>query len=427
MFRFSGLVRPQGAADKSRMKSVADPGPLDAQDPLASFRSRFVGTPGLVYLCGNSLGVPPAAARERLAAAVSVEWGESLVRGWNDHGWIDAPTRVGDAIAGLVGAAPGEVIAADSTSANLYKLAVAAMQARPGRKVVLSEPGDFPTDLYILEGAVRTLGEGRRLELRETDEIEAGLTEDVALLVLCHAHYKTSAVRDMARLTAAAQAVGALVLWDLSHSAGAIEVDLNGCNADLAVGCGYKYLGGGPGAPAFLFVAERHQEALVSPLSGWMGHAAPFAFVDEYTPAPGIGRFACGTPPILGLAGLECGVSLSAEAGAPAIAAKARALGDLFMSRVEACVGDALDLISPADGRRGGHVAWRHPDAYAIVQALIARGVVGDFRSPDVMRFGFSPLPLSYAEVARAADLLVEVVTSRAYDDPAYRVRAKVT
>lgn len=424
MFRFSGLVRPQGAADKSRMKSSPDPAQLDAQDPLARFRDRFVDTPGVIYLCGNSLGVPPAEARARLGAAVAIEWGESLVRGWNDHGWIDAPARVGDAIATLVGAAPGEVIVADSTSANLYKLAVAAMQARPGRGVVLSEPGDFPTDLYILEGAVRTLGGGRRLELRAADEIEAALTEDVALLVLCHAHYKTSGVRDMARLTAAAQAIGALVLWDLSHSTGAIAVDLNGCNADLAVGCGYKYLGGGPGAPAFLFVAERHQQALVSPLSGWMGHAAPFAFVDDYQPASGIGRFACGTPPILSLAGLECGVALSAEAGASAIGAKARALGDLFIARV----GDTLALISPVDGAaRGGHVAYRHPDAYAIVQALIARGVVGDFRAPDVMRFGFSPLPLGYAEVAKAADLLVEVMTSRAYDDPVYRIRAKVT
>lgn len=406
------------------MTELADPARLDAEDPLAGFRERFVRASGGVYLCGNSLGPLPVDATARLAAAVSEEWGVSLVRGWNDHGWIDAPLRVGDAIAGLIGAEAGEVLVADSTSANLYKLAVAAMRARPGRKVVLSEPGDFPTDLYMLEGVVRTLGEGRRLELREAGEIEAALTGDVALLVLCHAHYKTSAVRDMARLTAAAQAVGALVLWDLSHSAGVLDVDLNGCNADLAVGCGYKYLNGGPGAPGFLFVARRHQEALVSPLSGWMGHAAPFAFVDDYAPAPGVARFACGTPPILSLAALECGVALSAEAGAAAIAAKARALGDLFVARV----GDALDLISPADGSgRGGHVSYRHPEAYAIVQALIARGVVGDFRDPDVMRFGMSPLPLSYAEVARAADLLVEVVTTRAYDDPAYRVRAKVT
>lgn len=424
MFRLRGLVLPLCAADKTQMSAGPDPHTLDAADPLAGFRAAFTPSPGLIYLCGNSLGPLPVAARARLAQMVEVEWGQSLVRGWNSHDWIGAPHRVGDAIAGLIGADAGEVIVADSTSANLYKLAVAAMQARPDHKVVLSEPGDFPTDLYMLEGAVRTLGEGRRLELRGPDEIEAALTEDVAVLVLCHVHYKTAAVRDMARLTKAAHAVGALVIWDLSHSAGAIDVDLNGCEADLAVGCGYKYLSGGPGAPAFLFVARRHQDALVSPLSGWMGHAAPFAFVDGYAPAPGVARFACGTPPILSLGALECGVEVSARAGAAAIAAKARALGDLFISRV----GDALDLISPAAGAlRGGHVAYRHPDAYAIVQALMARGVIGDFRDPDVMRFGFSPLPLSYAEVARAADLLVEVVAARAYDDPAYRVRAKVT
>ncbi len=401
-----------------------DSSPRDALDPLARFRDGFMSQDGLIYLCGNSLGRLPTATRDHLADVVSREWGQSLVRGWNSHDWIGLPHRVGDAIAGLVGAAPGEVLVADSTSANLYKLAVAAMQARPGRRVVLSEPGDFPTDLYMLEGAVRTLGGDRRLALHAADDIEAALNEDVAVLVLCHVHYKTAAVRDMARLTAAAHAVGALVIWDLSHSAGVIEVDLNGCVADLAVGCGYKYLNGGPGAPGFLFVARRHQETLVSPLSGWMGHAAPFAFVDDYQPAPGVARFACGTPPILSLAALEGGVALAVAAGAPAIAAKARALGDLFIARV----GDALELISPADGQaRGGHVAFRHPDAYAIVQALIARGVVGDFRDPDVMRFGFSPLPLSYAEVARAADLLVEVIATRAYVDPAYQVRAKVT
>jgi kynureninase len=424
MFRFCGLVSPLFATDKADMTVLPDPLLQDARDPLAEFRDAFVSKDGLIYLCGNSLGPLPLATRDRLADVIGREWGESLVRGWNSHDWIGLPHRVGDAIAGMVGADPGEVLVADSTSANLYKLAVAAMQARPGRKVVLSEPGDFPTDLYTLEGAIRTLGGDRRLKLREPDAIEAALTEDVAVLVLCHVHYKTAALRDMARLTRAAHAVGALVIWDLSHSAGIIEVDLNGCGADLAVGCGYKYMNGGPGAPGFLFVARRHQEALVSPLSGWMGHAAPFAFVDDYQPAPGVARFACGTPPILSLAALEGGVALSMSAGAPAIAAKARALGDLFIARV----GETLELISPADGRaRGGHVAFRHPHAYAIVQALIARGVVGDFRDPDVMRFGLSPLPLSYSQVARAADLLVEVVTTRAYDDPAYKVRAKVT
>lgn len=397
---------------------------LDAADPLARFRDAFLRQEGAVYLAGNSLGALPKSAVERVARAVQSEWGESLVRGWNSHDWIGAPARVGGKIAGLIGAAADEVLVADSTSANLYKLVVAAMQARPDRPVVLSEPGDFPTDLYMLEGAVRSLGRGRRLELRTGEALEAALTGEVAVLVLCQTHYRTGEVRDMAALTAKAQAAGALVLWDLSHSTGVVEVDLNGCNADLAVGCGYKYLNGGPGAPAFLFVAKRHQDSLVSPLSGWFGHARPFAFEDGYDPAPGVARFACGTPPILSLTALECGVDLALEAGAAACAAKAQALGDLFIQRV----GDALELECPADGaRRGGHVALRHPDAYAIVQCLISKGVTGDYREPNVMRFGLSPLPLSFAEVARAADLLVEVVRTRAYDDPAFRQRARVT
>jgi len=402
---------------------------LDASDPLKAFRGEFCLPEGLIYLDGNSLGPLTVAARSRLARVVEQEWGHSLIRGWNDHDWFGAPRRVGDRIAALVGASSGEVIVADSTSANLYKLAVAAMQARPDRKVVLSEPGDFPTDLYMLEGAIRTLGEGRRLELRPSDSIEAALSPDVAVLVLCHAHYKTAAIRDMQRLTAAAHAVGALVIWDLSHSVGVLEVDLAGCDVDMAVGCGYKYLNGGPGAPAFLFVARRLQDCLVSPLSGWMGHLAPFRFEDGYSPAEGIARFACGTPPVLGVSALECGVELSARAGMPAIRAKAAALTELFISVVEAGPAAALlELATPRQAlSRGGHVSFRHPDGYAIVQALIARNVIGDFRDPDILRFGFSPLPLSFAQTARAAHILGEVVSGGHYDHPDYRRRAAVT
>ena len=406
------------------MKLSTDPAALDAADPLARFRDAFERPAGLVYLAGNSLGPLPKASAERVGRLVATEWGESLVRGWNAHDWIGAPARVGGKIAGLIGADPDEVIVADSTSANLYKLAVAALQARPDRGVVLSAPGDFPTDLYMLEGAIRTLGGDRRLALAEGEALEAAITGEVALLVLCQTHYRSGAVRDMAALTAKAQAAGALVLWDLSHSTGVLEVDLNGCNADLAVGCGYKYLNGGPGAPAFLFVARRHQGTLVSPLSGWFGHARPFVFEDGYDPAAGVARFACGTPPMLSLAALEGGVDLALEAGPDAAAAKARALGALFVARV----GDALTLESPVSPyARGGHVAFHHPDAYAIVQCLISKGVIGDYREPGTMRFGLSPLPLSFIEVARAADLLVEVVRTRAYDDPAFRQRSKVT
>lgn len=406
------------------MTSRLDPAALDAADPLARFREAFERPEGLIYLAGNSLGPLPSGSAGRVREMLATEWGESLVRGWNRHDWIGAPTRVGGKIAGLIGAEPDEVLVADSTSANLYKLAVAALRSRPDRKVVLSAPGDFPTDLYMLEGALGTLGGDRRLVLAEGEALEAAIGPDVALLVLCQTHYRSGAVRDMAVLTAKAHAVGALVLWDLSHSTGVLEVDLNGCNADLAVGCGYKYLNGGPGAPAFLFVARRHHGALVSPLSGWFGHARPFAFEDGYDPAEGISRFACGTPPMLSLAALEGGVDLALEAGPTATAAKARALGALFIDRV----GDALTLESPAESmRRGGHVAFHHPDAYAIVQCLISKGVIGDYRDPGTMRFGLSPLFLSFTEVAAAADLLVEVVRTRAYDDPAFRQRSKVT
>lgn len=424
MFRFAHWSDGRLRLISHAMTPPDHPAGQDVADPLARFRDAFERPGNTLYLAGNSLGPLPRGAVARMDEMVRTEWGQSLVRGWNHHDWIGAPSRIGGKIAGLIGAEPDEVLVADSTSANLYKLAVAAMQARPGRPIVLSAPGDFPTDLYMLEGAVRTLGGGRRLVLCDGEDLERALTGDVALLVLCQTHYRSGLVRDMAGLTATAQAAGALVIWDLSHSTGVLEVDLNGCNADLAVGCGYKYLNGGPGAPAFLFVARRHQASLVSPLSGWFGHARPFAFEDGYDPAPGIARFACGTPPLLSLAALEVGVDLALEAGSPAAAAKARALGDLFIARV----GDTLTLESPAEGaRRGGHVAFRHPDAYAIVQCLISRGVIGDYREPDTMRFGLSPLPLSYAEVARAADLLVEVVRTRAYDDPAFRQRSPVT
>lgn len=404
------------------MTPSIDPAALDASDPLARFREAFVRPGEIIYLCGHSLGAAPKIAVERMAQVAGEEWARSLVRGWNTHDWIGAARRVGDRIAPLIGAGEGEVIVADSTSANLFKLTVAALQARPERPVVLAMADEFPTDLYVLEGVVRTVP-GARLEVGDEAWIQARLGSDVAVAVSSHVDYRAAAVRDMVAMNRAAHAAGALMLWDLSHSAGGPGVDLTATGSDLAVGCGYKYLNGGPGAPGYLYVARRHQAALASPLQGWMGHAAPFAFDTTYRPAAGIARFACGTPPILSLSAMECGVALAAEAGADAIAAKTEALLALFLDRV----GDALGLVSPSAGPRGGHVAFRHPDAYAIVQALIARGVIGDFRAPDVMRFGFSPLPLSFAEAAAAADMLVEVVSTRAYDDPTYRVRAQVT
>ena len=402
---------------------------LDAADPLAPFRAEFDLPEGVIYLDGNSLGALPRATGPRLQAVVAQEWGRDLIRSWNTAGWIDAPARVGGKIAGLVGARPHEVTAADSTSANLFKLVAGALSLRPGRKTILSEPGNFPTDLYVIQGLAALLGEGVRLKTVPADELVAAIDEDVAVVVLTEVHYKTGRRWPMKAVTAAAHAAGALMLWDLSHSAGAVAVDLNGANADLAVGCGYKYLNGGPGAPAFLFVAERHQAAIRSPLTGWMGHADPFAFVDAYAPAPGVRRQLCGTPPILGLSALEVGVDLHLRAPLAALEAKGKRLGDLFIELVEARCGFAgLTLASPRDAAgRGSHVSYAHADGYAMMQALIARGVIGDFRAPDILRFGFTPLYVGYADVWDAVEILRDVLETRAYDQEDYRRVSAVT
>ena len=401
---------------------------LDATDPFASFRHRFALPEGVIYLDGNSLGALPKAAGERVAATVADEWGEGLIRSWNVAGWIDAPARVGAKLAPLIGAQRHEVIAADSTSVNLYKLLVAALQANPERRVILTEPGNFPTDLYLAQGIAATFP-GTEVRTAERDRIVAAIDADTAVVMLTHVHYKTAAKFDMVAVTAAAQAAGALMLWDLSHSAGAVTVDLVGCNADLAVGCGYKYLNGGPGAPAFLFVAERYQATLRSPLTGWMGHAAPFDFGDDYAPGAGVKRFLCGTPPILGLAALEEALEVFAEADLPALFAKGQALCDLFIALVEdRCAGFGLTLATPRDpAARGSHVSFAHADAWPIMAALIDRGVIGDFRAPDLLRFGFTPLYLGFADVWRAVETLRDVLATRAWDDERYRVKAAVT
>jgi len=400
----------------------------DASDPLRAFRDRFDLPPNVVYLDGNSLGALPRATRQRIAHVVTAEWGAGLIRSWNECDWIHAPRRVGDKIAGLIGAEPGEVIVADSTSVNLFKLVNAALAARPGRREVLSEPGNFPTDLYVLDGALREQPQ-RRLRLEPASQLIDCINDDTALVVLTQVHYKTAAMHDMRAITERAHEKGALVLWDLSHSAGALHVDLNGCNADLAVGCGYKYLNGGPGAPAFLFVARRHQASLLSPLSGWMGHARPFDFVDSYAPAPGIERFLCGTPPILGLLSLECGVDLLLEAGTAALQDKSQRLCQLFIALVQdMCDSNELSLLSSPDSRqRGSHLAYAHPNGYAVMRALIDRGVIGDFRAPDTLRFGFAPLYTRYEDVWRAVEALRDVLRTQCWSEPRYAVRAAVT
>ncbi|WP_119420924.1 kynureninase [Desertibaculum subflavum] len=409
--------------------SRADLARLDADDPLAARRADFALPDGVIYLDGNSLGALPRATGRRLAEVVGHEWGEGLIRSWNQAGWIDLGVRVATKIGHLIGAAAGEVAVADSTSINLYKLLAAAIGLRPGRRTVLTEEGNFPTDIYIAEGLLGQLGPDYRLRRVPAARIGAAVDDDTAVVMLTHVNYLTGAMHDATALTRAAQARGALMLWDLSHSAGALPVDLGAAGADLAVGCGYKYLNGGPGAPAWLYVAARHHAGFRQPLSGWLGHAEPFAFEDGYRPAPGIARAICGTPPILSLAALECGVDTFAGMDMGALRAKSMRMGDLFIALVEdACAGQGLTLASPREAtRRGSQVSFRHGQGYAAMQALIARGVIGDFREPDVMRFGFAPLYLRYVDLWDAAEALREVLVSRAYDRLEHRQRAAVT
>jgi kynureninase len=401
---------------------------LDAADPLAQLRDRFDLPDGVVYLDGNSLGASPRSTAPRIEKLIRAEWGQDLIKSWNAHDWYPAPLRVGAKIARLIGAAPDEVTVADSTSVNLFKLLAGALSLRPGRKVILSEPGNFPTDLYVMQGLARLLGD---IELRTAtrDQMLDAIDEDVAVVSLTHVHYKSGLRHDMAGITARAHEKGALMLWDLCHTAGAIQCDLNGVDADLAVGCGYKYLNGGPGAPSFVFVAKRHQADIFNPLTGWLGHAQPFAFTDDFQPAPGIRRQIAGTPSVLGLAALECGVDVFMDADMAQLEAKSARLCDLFVELVEdRCAGHGLALASPRDAKvRGSQVSFTHPEAYAIIQALIARGVIGDFRAPDIARFGWTPLYARFVDVWDAVETLREVMATRAWDVAEYRTRAAVT
>ncbi|HEX4097086.1 MAG TPA: aminotransferase class V-fold PLP-dependent enzyme [Caulobacteraceae bacterium] len=372
---------------------------LDACDPLAGFRDRFDLPEGVIYLAGNSLGPPPKAAAARMAEVVRAEWGGDLVGAWTRRDWIGAPARVGAKIAPLIGAKADEVIVADSTSVDLYKLLVAALKARPERRTVLTVREDFPTDLYVAGAAARVRQVDRR-------ELIAALDQGVAVVVLTHAHYRSAEVWDMAAVNAAASAAGAWTLWDLSHSAGVVEVDLDGSGADLAVGCGYKYLNGGPGAPAWLYVSEQLQSLLETPIAGWMGHVAPFDFAGDYRPAEGVRRFLAGTPPILSLLALETAIDAMAGAEPAAMAAKARRLGDLFLELM-ADLCPELEPACPGPGRmRGGHVAFRHAQAQAFSGVLAAEGLICDVRPPDLLRFGLSPLYIRYEDAGRAVQLI---------------------
>ena len=418
----------------------------DALDPLRHLRDLFALPDGVVYLDGNSLGPLPRAAAARVAHALTQEWGVGLIRSWNSAGWFDMPQRLGDKIASLVGASKGSVVATDTTSINLYKVLGAALniatQDQPRRKLVLSERSNFPTDLYIAEALCKE--RGCRLVLVDALDLPAALTDQVAVLMLTHVNYRTGAMFDMAGVTAAAHAAGALTVWDLAHSAGAVPVDLDGAGADFAVGCGYKYLNGGPGAPAFVWVNKRHADRFWQPLAGWWGHAAPFAFTPDYLPAPGITRYLCGTQPILSMTALDCGLDsvLAARDCVPgldamtALRAKSLALTDLFIALVEQrCAGHGLGLATPrAHAQRGSQVSLtRASGAYAIMQALIQRGVIGDFRAgdggahADILRFGFTPLYLGYADVWNAVEQLRLVLETSEWERPEFNQKQAVT
>ena len=403
---------------------------LDAADPLAGFRQEFDLPEGTIYLDGNSLGALPHRVVARMSRAISAEWGKGLIRSWNDADWYLAPQRAGAAIARLIGAGAEEVIACDSTSVNLYKVLIAGLKLRPGRKIVISELGNFPTDVYVSARVAEMQG----VELRcvEPDKVAAAIADagaDFALVHLTHVNYKTGLVYDMDAITKAAHAAGGLAIWDLAHSAGTLAVDLTAAGADFAVGCGYKYLNGGPGAPAFVYAARRHHADIYQPIAGWHGHAKPFAFGHDYQPDPGIARMLTGTASQLGVIALESALSVFNDVDMAQLRAKGSALGDLFIQLVDQeLAGHGFGLASPRDGaKRGSQVSLTHHEGYAIMQAVIERGAVGDFRAPDILRFGFAGLYVSYANIWDAIAILREVMDQRIWDQPVYKAVKAVT
>ena len=402
---------------------------LDRADPLRAFREQFVVPEDLIYLDGNSLGMMPRVCATRAREVVEHEWANTLISSWNDHGWIDLPLRAGARIAPLVGAHKDEVVVCDSTSINLFKALASAAMLRPQRKVIVTNTGNFPTDVYIAEGLCKLLGNGYTLRHAEPKKMLGALDDQVAAVAYSHVDYKTARIEDMGGMTAAIHKAGALAIWDLSHSAGAIPVDLNGADADFAVGCGYKYLNGGPGAPAFIFAARRHHDTMQQPLSGWLGHAAPFAFESNYRPATGIARMITGTPAVISMSVLDAAIRIISEAGIERLRAKSMQMTSLLVDLVaQECGGYGLTLASPMDAtKRGSHLIFGHDEGYAIVQALKARGVVGDFRTPNFIRLGIAPIYLSYAELWEAVQRLKAVMQGKEWNEERFRVRAAVT
>ena len=401
---------------------------LDAANPVAHARDRFELPDGLLYLDGNSLGALPRGVPETVADVVRRQWGTDLIASWNTHDWWGAPQRVGDRVGTLVGAAPGQVLVGDSTSVNLFKLYVAAARMRPRRRVVVNDPDVFPTDGYVLEGAAR-LADLEVVQVRPP-ELAAFLSErgsEVALVSYSHVDYRTGRLWNLPGLTRLTQDAGARVLWDLCHSAGVVEVGLDEHGVYLAVGCGYKYLNGGPGAPAYAYVATRHLPDLDQPLTGWNGHATPFAMSTAYSPAPGIERLRVGTPPLLSLLALEAALAAYDGLAMSDVRAASMSLTGFFIDCVRELLPD-VEVVSPLDAaERGSQVALGHEQAYAVVQALIARGVVGDFREPNIVRLGFAPLYLSHADAVTAAQALCDVLADGAHLDPRWAQRSTVT
>ncbi|MBB3570013.1 kynureninase [Rhizobium sp. BK491] len=403
---------------------------MDEADPLRVFRSRFALPAGVIYLDGNSLGAASHEVFAEVRQAAMEEWGNGLIRSWNSAGWFHLPLELGDRVGRLIGAAEGQTVVTDSTSINIYKTLHAALAMRPGRNVIVAEGDSFPTDIYMAEGVLSTRpGITLRLEGRDASTIEELIDDSVAVVLVNHVNYKSGELRDMVALTKRIQAAGALVIWDLCHSAGALPVDLDGANADFAVGCTYKYLNGGPGAPAFIYAAKRHHASIVQPLSGWWSHARPFAFEQSFDGDAGIKRFLCGTQPILSLRALKGALSIWDEVDMEALRRKSIALTDLFIRLVETKCGQyGVELETTRDSeKRGSQVSFIHSNAYEVMQALIERGVVGDFRAPSTLRFGFTPLYVSYRDVWRAVTVLEEILSSGSWKDARFAVRAAVT
>ncbi|TMP68872.1 kynureninase [Pseudoalteromonas sp. S1609] len=403
---------------------------LDNADTLANKRDEFELPTDTIYLDGNSLGALPKAVKSRVAEVVSQQWGSHLIRSWNDHQWIDLPTQVGEKIAPIIGAAKGQVICCDSISVNLFKLLSSALSLNPERNVVLSTEDNFPTDLYMVQGLSELLGPDLcQLKLVAEQDIEQSLNDTVAVLLLTQVNFRTGKLLDMQKITQLAHEKGILVIWDLAHSAGAIPVELDDCNADFAVGCGYKYLNGGPGSPAFLYVAKRHQAAVKHPLSGWMGHAKPFAFDAKYQRANNINQYLCGTPSVIAMSALDAALDVWQDVDISQIREKSIALADVFIKLVKthSCLSDLRLCSTENSSQRGSQLAFSHTDAFAICQALIEKGVIADFRAPNILRFGFTPLYTSFEEIWQAVAILAEVVKTQLYTQPRFNLAGKVT